>query len=149
MFSILHPIAAFPINWILDTFGVKVGCIIGGCILVVGVWLRTLIEVGEPVFVLLGSVLAAVGNIFIMNSPSKLATQWFEPRNIPAIISLSILATNISSLLGGILPGLILSSNSTTEDIRRFLMIEAIVVTVPMVLVGIFLKEKPGKDQMP
>ena len=43
-FPLLHPIMAFPANWIIDKYGMKVGCTIGGIILVIGVWMRTLIE---------------------------------------------------------------------------------------------------------
>ena len=43
MFPVLHPILAFPANWILDRFGMAIGCFSGGVILVAGVWVRTLI----------------------------------------------------------------------------------------------------------
>lgn len=45
-FPIFHPIFAFPANWILDKFGMKLGCIIGGVMLIAGAWLRTLIVEG-------------------------------------------------------------------------------------------------------
>lgn len=108
IFPVTHPIFAFPANWILDKFGMAQGCFGGGILLIIGVWLRTLIEVEQPTFCLLGSILAAIGNIFILNSPSLLATNWFKPSSIPGIISLSVLANLISVGLGASLPGLIL-----------------------------------------
>lgn len=42
-FPVFHPIFAFPCNWILDRFGMKIGCSVGGAILLAGVWMRTLI----------------------------------------------------------------------------------------------------------
>ena len=42
-FPIFHPIFAFPANWILDRFGMKIGCCIGGSLVIAGVWMRTLI----------------------------------------------------------------------------------------------------------
>jgi len=52
---------------------------IGGGILVIGgVWLRLLLDVENPLFCLLGSALAAIGNIFILNTPSKIAQNWFS-----------------------------------------------------------------------
>ena len=43
IFPVLHPVCTFPVNWILDKFGMKIGCCIGGSLLVAGVWMRTLI----------------------------------------------------------------------------------------------------------
>lgn len=44
MFTILHPIGAFPTNWILDKYGSRIGCIIGAVFVISGVWMRTLME---------------------------------------------------------------------------------------------------------
>ena len=46
IFTILHPIGAFPANWILDKYGSQVGCILGSVFVIGGVWLRTLMEKG-------------------------------------------------------------------------------------------------------
>lgn len=43
-FPIFHPICAFPANWVLDKFGMKIGCCVGGVLLIIGVWMRTLLE---------------------------------------------------------------------------------------------------------
>ena len=51
-------------------------------------------------------MLAAVGNIFILNSPSILANNWFKPASIPGIISIAVLASMISVAFGSSLPGL-------------------------------------------
>ena len=45
VFPILHPVLAFPANWMLDKFGMKIGCSIGGLLLIAGVWMRTLLEI--------------------------------------------------------------------------------------------------------
>jgi hypothetical protein len=44
VFPVLHPIFAVPANWILDKYDMKIGCCIGGILLVTGVWMRTLLE---------------------------------------------------------------------------------------------------------
>jgi hypothetical protein len=46
IFTILHPIGAFPTNWILDKYGSRKGCILGSILVIIGVWLRTLMEKG-------------------------------------------------------------------------------------------------------
>jgi len=43
IFTILHPIGAFPANWILDKYGSRVGCILGSVFVIAGVWVRTIL----------------------------------------------------------------------------------------------------------
>ena len=143
LFPVIHPIGAVPVNWVLDNVGMKFGCALGGLSLIAGVWLRTLLQEGDPWFCLVGSTLAAIGNIFILNSPSKLASQWFRPEVIPAVISLAVLSSNISITLGGALPALILGSTAKKDDFINFFYLEAIIVTVPIFLMIILLRNKP------
>lgn len=77
LFPIMHPIAAFPSGWILDKFGMKIGCILGGVLVIIGVWLRSFLAVGNPWLCLFGSLLAAFGNVFILNSSAVVAINWF------------------------------------------------------------------------
>jgi MFS family permease len=111
----LHPICAVPTNWILDKFGMRIGCTIGSALVILGVWLRVFIYVNNSAFVLIGSILTAIGNVFILNSPSILANNWFKPASMPGVISLAVLANMVSITLGNSLPGLIISSKPTTK----------------------------------
>jgi hypothetical protein len=56
----------------------KISFVVGAVFIVSGVWLRLLLDVGKSYFCLLGSLLAAIGNIFILNTPSKVALNWFS-----------------------------------------------------------------------
>lgn len=40
---ISHPFMATPCNWILDKFGVRFGCSLGGILVVLGTWARLLV----------------------------------------------------------------------------------------------------------
>jgi len=76
LFTIAHPLFAFPCNYILNKYGMRFSFIGGGVLVIGGVWLRLLLDVENPLFCLLGSALAAIGNIFILNTPSKIAQNW-------------------------------------------------------------------------
>jgi len=41
------------------------------------------------------------------------------------------------------LPGLLINSNSSKDDVVNFLRIEAAIVTIPFILLMIFIKDKP------
>lgn len=112
IFPIMHPLAAFPSGWILDKLGMKIGCCIGGCAVIIGVWLRTLLMVGDPFYCLLGSLLAAFGNVFVLNSSSLMAVNWFQSEIVPKIIMVCALINFLSAALGGSAAGWFLSESS-------------------------------------
>jgi hypothetical protein len=62
----------------------------------------------QPEWCIIGSVLAAIGNIFILNTPMKIAANWFKPSSIPTIIFAGILANLVSITAGASIPGLVL-----------------------------------------
>ena len=42
---IAHPFMATICNWILDKFGIKIGCSIGGLLVIAGAWVRLMMKV--------------------------------------------------------------------------------------------------------
>lgn len=73
--------------------------------LAIGVWLRCLINYSfAPV--LIGSLMAAIGNIFIINSPAKLAGTWYRPILVPRITVIGVMSNMASIGLGVVFPTL-------------------------------------------
>lgn len=75
---IAHPFMATICNWILDKFGIKIGCSIGGLLVIAGAWVRLMMKVDEPAWAIIGAVLAGIGNLFVLSSPSAFAIKWFN-----------------------------------------------------------------------
>jgi len=53
------------------------------------------------------------------------------------------MANLLSLSIGLFLPGLFIGVDSTQEDIISFLRLEAIIVSVPFLLLAIFIRDKP------
>jgi hypothetical protein len=118
--------------------------ILGGIFTIGGVWLRLLIEEGNSTYILMGSALTAFGNIFILNTPGKIATNWFPSSSVSLVTFLGISFGIISNSIGVSVPGFFINENtSTVEDIRKLLLIEAFVVTTPLILLMIFFRDNP------
>lgn len=118
-------------------------CSIGMIFLTAGVWLRVLInESFAPV--LIGSLLASIGNIFIINSPSKVAGVWFRPVVAPRVTTLGVMANMASIGLGVVLPSFFVNTHSATkDDVKMMLLWEAVIVTVPAILLIALIRKKP------
>ena len=94
-------------------------------------------------FCLVGSFFAAFGNLFVLNSAVKVAVNWFNQANVPNVIFLAVLANQISMTFGASAPGLILGNNPSKEDIKSIVFYEAIIISVPLILMIILYKDKP------
>ena len=73
-------------------------------LLLAGLWVRSLSGTDGHgyLWILLGQAFGGAGQVFLMNSPSKVATVWFarqERAKATALISLSLTAGSIVSLL--------------------------------------------------
>lgn len=108
LFTIAHPLFAVPCNWLLNKYGMHISFIVAAVFVSGGVWLRLLLDVGNPEFCLLGSLLAAFGNIFILNTPSKLALNWFSSEKVNIVTFTGILATLLSVTIGASVPGFLI-----------------------------------------
>lgn len=74
-------IANFPANKIIDSKGLRVGLIIGTAFYFAGALFVALVNKSFN-FVILGTVFFGLGQPFLLNSPAKIATYWFFPKNV-------------------------------------------------------------------
>lgn len=143
VFPLGHPLFAFLCNWVLDTRGIRVGCVLGSLLTIAGVVLRTFINQSFWL-VIAGSTLCAVGNIFILNSPSKLAANWWSSGHLTAVNSLCTLANIVSNTIGAVIPSFFVSMDSGRQDIVNLLRFEAGLVGGVLLLLIVFIRDKPG-----
>jgi hypothetical protein len=93
---------------------------------------------------LIGSALAAIGNIFVLNTPSKLAVNWFKSDTVNIVSFTGILFTLLSITLGAAVPGFLINDNtSTVADVKNLLFMEACIVTVPYIFLVILFRDRP------
>jgi len=78
---LVYSFSNFPANYIIDKHGLRVSFLIGSGMYALGLLLFALINKGYH-FVLIGSILAALGQPFIINCPAKVATYWFLNKNV-------------------------------------------------------------------
>jgi len=77
----VYSFSNFPANFIIDTLGLRISFLIGSGLYCIGIFLFTLINKGF-FFVLIGAILIAMGQPFIVNCPAKVATFWFLSKNV-------------------------------------------------------------------
>jgi fucose permease len=72
----LYIVFTFPSNFVIDSYGVKNGVIIGTFLTTLGMFIKVFINQGFWICIL-GQLFAAAGQPFLSNAPTKLAAVWF------------------------------------------------------------------------
>lgn len=78
---LVYSFSNFPANFVIDTKGLRFSFLIGSGLYAVGIFLYTLVNQGY-FFVLIGAILVAIGQPFVVNCPAKVATFWFMSKNV-------------------------------------------------------------------
>ena len=74
---LVYVIANFPANYLMDKRGVRISFLAGMLLFSLGLLLFVFVNTSYG-FALLGAILIASGQPFIINSPAKVATLWFN-----------------------------------------------------------------------
>ena len=74
---LIYSLMNFPANHIIDTKGLKLSFRAGTFLYAIGLFLFSLINYGY-FFVIIGAILVAIGQPFIINCPAKIAAFWFK-----------------------------------------------------------------------
>lgn len=104
--------------------GLRVSALIG----TIATGLAALIKVfsiGENLFyvVMIGQVIVAISQLFILSLPPKIAVTWFKPEEVSTVCSLGLFGLTLGSALGFLLPPMIVSDSDNLEDIGHDLKI--------------------------
>lgn len=90
---------------VLNKWGLKVSIVCGAVFLLMGSWIRLFIMFSDnfvPYFV--GSIIAAIGQPFLMNIPSKIASTWFGDKERAIATAVGSVSVPIGTVISFILP---------------------------------------------
>ncbi|KRX05105.1 Major facilitator superfamily domain, general substrate transporter [Pseudocohnilembus persalinus] len=138
LFMVVSPPAMIIANFITDKFGTTVG----GLLLIIGTGLKCLVNKGF-IFVYIGSCVNGAANNLILNSPSKVASNWFKPVNSGLIGVFFTLAILTSTTWGVFIPPFFINQTSNETSVFNLLFFEFILTSSAMILMIVLLKESP------
>lgn len=78
---LVYSLMNFPANHIIDTKGLRFSFLVGSGLYMAGAGLYTMVNKGY-FFMVIGAILVAIGQPFIINCPAKVATYWFFDKNV-------------------------------------------------------------------
>lgn len=111
----MHPIFIFPASYVIDTYGTRIGILIGSLLAILGVSLRMLVN-HSFVWVIVGQVIAGIGRPFILNCQAKISANWFSSSSRGGITQLLTLVLNVSLIIGFFIPTFVFSGYKPVKD---------------------------------
>lgn len=82
--------------------------------MIVGLGLRCLVRVDFN-YVLAGNTVIAIGNVFILNSPSQYSATWFKPERRLLVTSIAVFCMIVSGGIGALISPFIVRENLSQE----------------------------------
>ena len=138
IFMIIYIPDTFLASWIIDKYDFKVGCGIGAILTAIFGFLRFF--AGPDYFLMLIFTIGiAIGQPFVMNSITKLSSNWFPKTERTTATGLGTLSMFIGILLGVLLTPFLIIGN----DLSLMLLIYGILSLVIGALFVIFAKSRP------
>lgn len=114
--------------------------------MIVGVGLRCLVKESFT-WVLLGNILVAAGNAFMLNAPSQFSANWFKPENRMVVTSVAVFFLSVSGAAGALLSPFVVKSGLSDEEgidsVERLMLLQGAIIAFIMLLNLVFFRGKP------
>ncbi|MHA1441994.1 MAG: MFS transporter [Candidatus Heimdallarchaeota archaeon] len=146
--ALVFMVVYIPVNflacWVIDKLGLKWGTGIGVILTGVFGFLRAFALFGPNFWLLLVfHIMCAVGQPFVMNSFTKLASTWFPQSEKTMASGLGTMSLFVGVLIAFLVPPLAVNKYGVGPAITWITWIFGIVALVAMVLYLIFVRNKP------
>ncbi|CDW89422.1 major facilitator superfamily protein [Stylonychia lemnae] len=151
--NLIYLVMYIPFNFVsiivLKTYGLKVCIIIGAIVTIVGGWLRLLL-VWTNFHVFLGaSAICASSQPFLLNNPSKVASNWFGDKERGIATAIGSMAIPVGTLISFIMPNAFISNDDmadiekATRNFEIYVIVQTAIITVLCIPALIFTQEEP------
>ena len=148
IYMIIYPFLCIPEGWFIDSKGIKKGLIIASSFTLIGSFLKIFIKKDKSLITCyIGQILSGLVRPGLLNSPGKIAAEWFSEDKRTIICSICCLS-DIAGILVGYLWNLAyVKENSTKEDfeehIFRYMLSEFILIIILCIPAFFIEKDKP------
>lgn len=89
--------------------------VIGALITMIGSWLRLFIGLTDFYMLLVGAGIAAMGQPFLMNNTSKVASNWFGDKERGIATAIGSMSVPIGMLFSFVLPNAFISNDDAAD----------------------------------
>lgn len=148
IFMVMYVLCVFPISFIMDIRNMRQTAVIGSVGTAVGAWIKVFsVDPSQFQMVLLGQVVTAFSQVFLLSIPSRLASTWFSPQEASSVCAFGVFAAQLGTAAGFIFTPLVINNHDDIDQIgvemKIFLMAVAGISTVIACMVIAVFKSAP------
>ncbi|XP_074028613.1 choline/ethanolamine transporter flvcr2a isoform X3 [Leptinotarsa decemlineata] len=154
IFFAINILLFLPVSYLIERYSLRVTAIVSMGFTLGGTVVK--IFCADPskfCLVLAGQSLCAIGQVYMLNIPSKLASIWFGSNEVSTACALAVLGTQLGAAIGSIVPPFIVKTEydeqETGKAIHHMVVGNAILAAIVFVVVLIFFRAKPTLPPSP
>ncbi|XP_055533601.1 feline leukemia virus subgroup C receptor-related protein 2-like [Wyeomyia smithii] len=148
IFMVMYVVCVFPISYMMDIRNMRQTAVIGSVGTAIGAWIKVFsVSPSQFQMVILGQVVSAFSQVFLLSIPSRLASTWFSPEEASSVCAFGVFAAQLGTAAGFFFTPIVINNH---EDIARigvemkiFLMAVAGISTVVACMVIAVFKSAP------
>ncbi|OAF70996.1 Calcium-chelate transporter [Intoshia linei] len=144
-YMLMYLIFIIPSYIVLEKYGMRTTAIIATVLNCAGAWLKCLaISPDRYYMLLIGQIVAAIAQAFILGLPARLAAVWFGQNELALATSIGVFGNQIGCALGFVLPPMFIIYTSTLHmGLTLMLISTAIFCSLILLLTFAFFQECP------
>lgn len=148
VYMIIYPFVCIPQGWLVDDYSTRLGIIIASACTLVGAGLKLLVNVDSSLAgCFVGQCLAGLFQPALLNSPGKIAANWFREDIRTTICTVCCLADTIGIFVGFLWNLIFIHEDSTgdkfKDEVWNYMLSEFILNVVFCVPAFFIIKDKP------
>ena len=154
MYMIIYPFVCIPEGWLIDNYSTRLGIIIASATTLAGSALKLLVNVDNSLAAcFVGQFLSSLFQPALLNSPGKIAANWFREDIRTVICTICCLADTVGIFVGFLWNLGFIKENSSTNDFKdqvfTYMLSEFILNVVFCVPAFFIFKDKPDIPPSP
>ena len=120
IYMIIYPFACIPEAWLIDDYSIRLGLIISAACNIIGSGLKLLVNKDNSLAsCYIGQFIAGLFQPALLNSPGKIAANWFREDIRTVICTICCLPINIGALVGFLWNLIFIKEKANEEDAKR------------------------------
>ena len=119
IYMIIYPFACIPEAWIIDDYSIRLGLIIAAACNIIGSGLKLLVNKDKSLAsCYIGQSISGLFQPALLNSPGKIAANWFREDIRTVICTICCLPINIGALVGFLWNLIFIKENATVQEFK-------------------------------
>ncbi|XP_058128615.1 heme transporter FLVCR2-like [Anopheles ziemanni] len=149
IFMVIYIVAVFPVSYVMDVRNMRQSAVTGTVGTALGAWIKVFsVDPTRFNVVIIGQIITAIAQVFLLSIPSRLASTWFSPEEASSVCAFGVFGAQLGIAIGFFLTPMIITNHndiaSIGVDLQVFLMgVAGISTMIACMVIAVFKSEPP------